>query len=51
MSSPEKLHTWTLTKGEFCGQPLRIVYRLLFLFVAEDYQLLRPPVESEQIYR
>jgi len=38
----EKLHSGTLTKDDFYRQLLRIVYRLLFLFVAEDRELLHP---------
>jgi hypothetical protein len=33
----------TLTRDDFYRQLLRIVYRLLFLFVAEDRRLLHPP--------
>jgi hypothetical protein len=40
----EKFHSGTLTKDEFYRQLLRIVYRLLFLFVAEDRELLHPPL-------
>lgn len=39
----EKLQTGTLTKDDFYRQLLRIVYRLLFLFVAEDRELLHSP--------
>lgn len=38
----EKLQSGTLTKDEYYRQLLRIVYRLLFLFVAEDRELLHP---------
>jgi hypothetical protein len=37
----------TLTKDDFYRQLLRIVYRLLFLFVAEDRKLLHPPDADE----
>lgn len=40
----EKLHSGSLTKDEFYRQLLRIVYRLLFLFVAEDRELLHSPL-------
>lgn len=36
----EKLQSGALSKDEFYRQLLRIVYRLLFLFVAEDRELL-----------
>lgn len=42
----EKLHTESLSTDEFYRQLLRIVYRLLFLFVAEDRELLHPPDAS-----
>lgn len=38
----EKLQSGALTKDEYYRQLLRIVYRLLFLFVAEDRELLHP---------
>ena len=37
----------TLTKDDFYRQLLRIVYRLLFLFVAEDRGLLHPEDADE----
>lgn len=40
----EKLQTGSLSKDEFYRQLLRTVYRLLFLFVAEDRELLHPPL-------
>lgn len=43
----EKLHAGALGKDEYYRQLLRIVYRLLFLFVAEDRELLHPPDSSE----
>lgn len=39
----EKLHSGQLDTQEYYRQLLRIVYRLLFLFVAEDRKLLHPP--------
>ena len=39
----EKFRTGSLTTDEFYRQLLRIVYRVLFLFVAEDRKLLHPP--------
>lgn len=42
----EKLRTGTLTKDDYYRQLLRVVYRLLFLFVAEDRELLHP-LESQ----
>ncbi len=39
----EKLRTGSLSTDEFYRQLLRTVYRLLFLFVAEDRELLHPP--------
>jgi hypothetical protein len=44
----------TLDKQDFYRQLLRIVYRLLFLFVAEDRELLHPPDADEravELYR
>lgn len=38
----EKLQSGDLTKDDYYRQLLRIVYRLLFLFVAEDRELLHP---------
>jgi len=43
----EKLRTGVLGKDEYYRQLLRIVYRLLFLFVAEDRELLHPPESDE----
>lgn len=43
----EKLQTGTLSKDDYYRQLLRIVYRLLFLFVAEDRELLHPPLADE----
>ena len=39
----EKLHSGQLDTQEYYRQLLRIIYRLLFLFVAEDRRLLHPP--------
>jgi hypothetical protein len=39
----ERLRSGTLSKFDFYRQLLRVVYRLLFLFVAEDRNLLHPP--------
>lgn len=38
----ERLQSGALSKDDFYRQLLRIVYRLLFLFVAEDRELLHP---------
>lgn len=38
-----KLRSGTLATQDYYRQLLRIVYRLLFLFVAEDRELLHPP--------
>jgi hypothetical protein len=43
----EKLRAGQLSTQEFYRQVLRITYRLLCLFVAEDRALLHPPDESE----
>src|SRR5262249_2990170 len=39
----EKLQKGTLPLSDFFGQLLRLVYRLIFLFAAEDRNLLHPP--------
>lgn len=39
----EQLRTGTLSTHDYYRQLLRVIYRLLFLFVAEDRQLLHPP--------
>jgi hypothetical protein len=39
----EHLQTGALPLPEFFGQLLRLVYRLIFLFAAEDRNLLHPP--------
>lgn len=39
----ESLHSGQLDTQDYYRQLLRIVYRLLFLFVAEDRKLLHPP--------
>ncbi|QDU56727.1 Eco57I restriction-modification methylase domain-containing protein [Aeoliella mucimassa] len=39
----EKLRTGSLSTDDYYRQLLRTVYRLLFLFVAEDRELLHPP--------
>lgn len=44
----EKLHTGSLSKEDYYRQLLRIVYRLLFLFVAEDRELLHAPDASKE---
>ncbi|WP_411868818.1 Eco57I restriction-modification methylase domain-containing protein [Vulcanococcus limneticus] len=49
-----KLHSGELSTQDFFRQLLRLVYRLLFLCVAEDRNLLFPPdvpLELRQIYR
>ena len=48
----EALRRGTVTLGDFHGQLLRVVYRLIFLFVAEDrlldgQPLLHPPNDSD----
>ena len=43
----EKLRSGDLTTQEFYRQVLRVIYRLLVLFVAEDRGLLHPPDESD----
>lgn len=43
----EKLRTGRLTTQEFYKQVLRVIYRMLFLLVAEDRALLHVPDESE----
>jgi hypothetical protein len=43
----EKLRSGRLSKDDFYRQLLRTVYRLLFLFVAEDRELLHPPDAEE----
>ncbi len=40
--------TGSLSRDDFYRQLLRTVYRLLFLFVAEDRQLLHPPDADEK---
>jgi hypothetical protein len=46
-----RLQSGTLTKEDYYRQILRIVYRLLFLFVAEDRGLLHPPAPSDENLR
>lgn len=49
-----RLESGDLSTTEFFRQLLRLVYRLLFLCVAEDRQLLFPPsvpLELQQVYR
>jgi Eco57I restriction-modification methylase len=43
----EKLRVGTLSTHEFYQQILRIIYRLLFLFVAEDRNLLHLPLPKD----
>jgi hypothetical protein len=43
----EKLRSGTLSRDDYYRQLLRIVYRLLFLFVAEDRDLLHVPATSD----
>ncbi len=43
----EKLSTGQLSTQDFYRQILRLIYRLLFLLVAEDRSLLHPPLPSE----
>jgi hypothetical protein len=42
----DKLHKGDLTLSDYFGQLLRLVYRLIFLLVAEDRDLLHPPGTS-----
>lgn len=44
----ERLQAGKLRKGELYRQLLRLAYRLIFLFVAEDRDLLHPPDASEE---
>ncbi len=44
----QRLESGDLSTQDFYRQLLRLVYRLLFLFVAEDRNLLHPPDASEQ---
>ncbi len=44
----DKLRSGTLSRDDYYRQLLRIVYRLLFLFVAEDRELLHPPDANDQ---
>lgn len=43
----EKLSSGALSTQDFYRQILRLIYRLLFLLVAEDRNLLHPPLPSE----
>ncbi len=43
-----KLSSGQLSTQEFYRQILRIIYRMLFLFVAEDRSLLHPPLPGEE---
>jgi len=45
----EKLRTGQLTKQDYYRELLRMVYRLLFLFVAEDRDLLLVPGASPEV--
>jgi hypothetical protein len=50
----ERLRSGALPTQEFYREILRLVYRLLFLFVAEDRDALHPrdiPVEARETYR
>lgn len=47
----DKLYSGTLTPQDYYRQLLRIVYRLLFLFVAEDRGLLLDPAADEKTRR
>lgn len=44
----ERLRSGNLSRDDYYRQLLRIVYRLLFLFVAEDRNLLHPPDASDK---
>lgn len=46
----ESLRSGQLTRQDYYRQLLRLVYRLIFLFVAEDRELLHPP-DSDLIAR
>jgi hypothetical protein len=43
-----KLSSGELSTQDFYRQILRIIYRMLFLFVAEDRSLLHPPLPGEE---
>jgi hypothetical protein len=45
----EKLRAGQLSTQEFYRQVLRVVYRMLFLFVAEDRGLLHPPLPKDPV--
>jgi hypothetical protein len=44
----QKLRSGTLSKDDYYRQLLRMVYRLLFLFVAEDRELLLNPAAAKE---
>ncbi len=46
-----RLQSGSLSKDDYYRQILRIVYRLLFIFVAEDRGLLHPPAPAEPSLR
>jgi hypothetical protein len=49
----DRLHSGALPLSEFFGELLRLVYRLIFLLVAEDRNLLHPPgatVAARKLY-
>lgn len=43
----QRLHDGTLTKEDYFQQLLRLIYRSLFLFCAEERDLLHTPAEAE----
>lgn len=47
----QKLRTGELSTQDFYRQVLRIIYRLLFLLVAEDRGLLHPPGDAEEVQK
>ena len=55
MSPAPKLQTGQLSKQEYHGQLLRLIYRFLFLFTAEDRSCCPARVDRDdprrQIYR
>lgn len=44
----ERLHDGSLTKEHYFQQLLRLVYRFLFLFCAEERNLLHPPLPEDE---
>ena len=44
----QRLHDGTLTTDNYFQQLLRLIYRSLFLFCAEERDLLHPPVQNQK---